>query len=184
MPPGKAVLTGAQGFNRSRTLPRWVGNLNSLLERRHPNHPAPKPKELSRLRQQVREALGRYFGFRSTPLLTQTKRRRVLEKIRRGELSPDKADVNTRAIYYTGREPRGPRLPDPLLLFLIPELGEVYRKVTGRSPRTIRTIYPDEGGFPFYRWVVGLFETCREKPPTYGSVRDILRQTKPQKSGH
>jgi hypothetical protein len=175
MPGGKAPLLGAIGWPRKlnaadpKLLLKWVRR----------GHPAPVEEELSRHCERISEALGHYFGYReSTPQLTQTERNRVLEKMRRGELSPDKADVNSRAIHYTGHKPRGGRRPDQLLVDLIRELAPIWQTVTGRSPHTKDHI---KGERPFYSWVVELFEACKEPPPKQGSVSDILDLTKPPK---
>ena len=188
MPGGKAPIVGAIGW--PKRLPYNVGLLQLQKWSSIRGHEKPSSEEFARLDQQIRDALGRYFGFRSgTPLLTQTERDKRIaraEKIGTPE-ALQALDVNSRAVVYrrlsrgdSSYMPRGRRWRDPLLVDLVNELGRIWKAATGRSPRTID---PDRGEYPFYDWLADLFVACDEEAPREGAIIDILARPKPKKSG-
>src|SRR5262245_38639587 len=101
MAGGKAPIIGAIGWPK-----RLPDNVDLLQLRKWSpirGYERPSSEELVGLDQQVREALGRYIGFKSgTPLLTQTERNKRIAralKIRTPE-ALQALDVNSRAIVY------------------------------------------------------------------------------------
>jgi hypothetical protein len=190
MPGGKAPIIGAIGW--PKRLPDNVELLQLGKWSPIRGHLQPSSEELARLDQQVREAVGRYFGFKSgTLLLTQTERdKRIAQALKIGTPEALQAlDVNSRAIVYrrlsrrdSSYVPRGRRWRDPLLVDLVNELATIWKALTGRSPRTID---PDGGEYPFYDWLADLFAICHkdDKAPSRGTIIDILAQPKPKKSG-
>ena len=180
MPGGKAPIVGATGWSRALILQEKVDDLQSLLKWRPLEHPEPTPDEREQWRRQICDALGRYFGFQSTPLLTVTQRRDRLHAARQGKISPQLLDVGSRAALYQGREPRGRRWPNPLLVFLVDDLVPIWTSATGLSPRT-RDVH--NGKFPFYDWIAALFQACGNEAPKEGTVRDVLARQRPKNPG-
>src|SRR5262245_27535289 len=104
MPKGKAAIVGAIGWSHARVLPETVGDLQLLLRWKLPQHRGPTAEESERLREQIRDVLGSYFGYKaSTPLLTETERRKLISMTQRGKIHPEVLDVNTRAMVYRRR---------------------------------------------------------------------------------
>jgi hypothetical protein len=189
MPRGKAAIVGAIGWSHAQVLPETVGDLQLLLRWKRPQHRGPSSEESERLRDRVREVLGSYFGYKaSTPLLTETERRKLIRMTQRGKIHPEALDVNTRAIVYRRQrhgdscEPRGRGWVDPLLVDPVNELARIWETATGRSPRTRDSVDP-KSAFPCHDWIVELFEARGKQPPAEGTIRDILANPKFKKSG-
>lgn len=189
MPGGKAPIFGtAPAWCHERTLPPEVGDPQSLLKWRLPEHPERTEEQRRLWRLQTREALARYFAFqRSNHPLTITEREQQIRKARDNPQARRRLDINTRVVLdrrqrygdpQYGR--RGPRWPDPLLPFLIEDLKGIWGEATGRLPGTRD---PENGEFPFYEWIADLFQACDKKVPSEGAVRDVLARCKPKKSG-
>jgi hypothetical protein len=187
MPGGKAPIVGvAPAWCHERTLPPEVGDPQSLLKWRRPDHPKPTIEQCEHWRLQIREAMAKYLAFKdSTRLFTVTERN---QRIREARGNPDALDINTRVI--KDRRQRygedqygieGPKFRDPLLPALIIELEEIWRQATGRSASTRDPEPPGE--FPFHDWILDLFQACRKEAPKAGAVRDILERVKTEKSG-
>jgi hypothetical protein len=200
MPTGKAPNFGWVGWPKRAPKEFGAVAIASLKKWRKPSTPEPLIKQIEQWKIQITTILARYFGSLSTPMLTETQRAKALKRGRRALRNGDvaelqKLDVNTRAIVY--REQSGTanlkmkRWPAPLLVDPIRELAVIWSKATGRSPRTIDRIEKENkrdrmggsGEYPFYEFIVDLFEAWGEKPPPRGSVIDILAQHKPKKSG-
>ena len=191
MPTGKSAIVGAIGWSHARVLPETVGDLQSLLGWKRPQHRGPTPEESERLRERIRGALGSYFGYKATtPLLTETQRRKRIRMTQRGKIRPEALDLNTRAIIDRRQrngdayEPHGRGWVDPLLVDPVNELARIWETATGRSPRTRDSLdLKSRNGFPFHDWIVELFEACGKQPPAEGTIRDILANPKLKKSG-
>jgi hypothetical protein len=191
MPRGKAAIVGAIGWSHARVLPETVGDPQLLLRWKLPQHRGPTSEESEGLREQIRDVLGSYFGYKaSTPLLTETERRKLISMTQRGKIHPEVLDVNTRAIIYRRQrhghsyEPRGRVWVDPLLVDPVNELARIWETATGRSPRTRDSLdLESRTGFYFYDWMAQLFKACGKQPPAKGTIRDILANPKLEKSG-